>query len=167
MEIVKYPDPRLRQKAEPITAIDAELRRIARDMIEAMHEDRGVGLAGPQVAVFKRIVIINVSGREGDDHVFLNPRILDGQGHEVADEGCLSVPGIWAPVERYAEVTVQAMDPTGRRLTLEAEGLLARAFQHEIDHLDGVLFIDRLTDEARQNVADDIKALEAAFSATA
>ncbi|MDR2662467.1 MAG: peptide deformylase, partial [Treponema sp.] len=133
----------LRQKAKPVKDINDDLRKTAREMIQAMHGDKGVGLAGPQVGFLRRIFVTHA---EGDDpRVFINPSIIWTSQEQVnAEEGCLSVPGIWADVERPERIKVQAWNEKGRAFTLEASGMLARVIQHEYDHLEGILFIDRL-----------------------
>ncbi len=160
MQIVTYPDSRLRQKTEKITKIDGRLRELIDEMFQAMRDDHGVGLAAPQVGIGKRLVVMNVTGNPADDMVLINPRIVSREGSETDLEGCLSIPGISANVERAATVVVKFLDQGGRSVEMRGSGLLARAFQHEIDHLDGVLFIDRLTDEERSRHAEAIRQLE-------
>lgn len=145
LPIVTYPNPVLRQKAQPIKKITKRIKKLAENMLETMYAAEGVGLAGPQVGVGERIVVIDIGS---GPLVLINPQILEkvGQGRDV--EGCLSIPGKSAYVTRAAKVKVAALDLEGRRVELEGEGYLARAFQHEIDHLDGILFIDYLSGEA-------------------
>jgi len=141
-DIRLFPDPVLRRVAKPVTRITKRLVRLAHDMAETMYKANGVGLAAPQVGEDVRLVVIDV----GDGlTTFVNPVIVAKDGSDVDVEGCLSIPGISAYVERAATVTVEALDLDGRPFRLEAGGLLARAIQHEIDHLDGVLIIDRAT----------------------
>ncbi|CAN5648861.1 peptide deformylase [soil metagenome] len=143
-----FGDPVLRQKARPIERVTDLHRSLARNMIETMRSAPGVGLAGPQVGVMDRIFVWEVDERSG---VLIDPSIVARSPDTIVEEeGCLSVPGLYFPVARSASVTVTATDERGEVVTLDAEGLLARVCQHEIDHLDGILFIDRLPDELRQ-----------------
>ena len=147
-----YGDPVLRQKAAEITAFDAELRRLVADMRETMHAYNGVGLAGNQVGVAQRVAVVDVP-REGegrDAFTLVNPVIVSRTGSESDEEGCLSIPGVWEDVTRALRIRVQAHDEHGTAYEVEATGYLARAIQHEIDHLDGILFVDRLSALRRQ-----------------
>ncbi|NLP36189.1 MAG: peptide deformylase [Firmicutes bacterium] len=137
------PDPVLREKAKTINKISAPIIRLLDDMAETMYAANGVGLAAPQIGIGKRLVVIDVQNGNGLLKL-INPVITQKNGAEVAIEGCLSFPGIAGEVERAEEVTVKALDPEGKELEIKATGLLARALQHEIDHLDGVLFVDRV-----------------------
>lgn len=145
--IVKYPDPVLAQKAQPVTQFDAELKKLAEDMFESMYAAEGIGLAAPQIGILKRITVIDTSfGKEAAEKIVLvNPEIIERGGRQVEEEGCLSLPEIREKVSRDATVKVRAQDVTGTWFEMDGEELLSRAFQHEIDHLDGVLFIDRLS----------------------
>ncbi|GHV17206.1 peptide deformylase [Spirochaetia bacterium] len=151
MDIITLGNDVLRQKAEPVKPIGEEYRQIARDMLEALHAGKGVGLAGPQVGLLKRIFVVHI---EGDDpRVFINPSIIETSPEQGKyEEGCLSIPGIWAEVIRPLKIKVQAWNEKGRPFTLEADSLLARVIQHEYDHLEGVLFIDRLSEPKRNRV---------------
>ncbi|MDR1239359.1 MAG: peptide deformylase [Treponema sp.] len=151
MEILTLGDETLRQKAEPVGDIDPLIKKTAEDMIEALHKQRGVGLAGPQIGLLKRIFVVHV---EGDDpRVFINPSIIETSPETVKyEEGCLSVPGVWADVVRPRRVKIQAWNERGRPFTLETQGILARVILHEYDHLEGVLFIDRLSVPKRNRV---------------
>jgi peptide deformylase len=141
----------LSQKCQPITKFDSGLRVLVDAMFETMAEADGVGLAAPQVGVSSRLFVINI--KDVVKRAFVNPQIVETSIEtDCAEEGCLSIPGVWHDVERPARVTVQAQDVDGKAFTLSAEGLLARAIQHENDHLNGVLFIDRLDDEEKQKV---------------
>jgi peptide deformylase len=144
IEILTLGNELLRQKAEAVRLIGPEYHKIASDMIDAMHQGKGVGLAGPQIGLMERIFVVHV---EGDiPRVFINPSIIETSPHRVKyEEGCLSVPGIWADVLRPARIRVQAWNERGRPFVLETEGILARVIQHEYDHLEGILFIDRLS----------------------
>lgn len=149
--IRKYPDSILRQKASPIKEITDEVRKLAADMIETMHTASGVGLAANQVGVALRLIIVDTGGEEGANTIaMINPEIVEAAGEETAEEGCLSVPGFYEPVKRALHVTVKGTDLDGSEQTMKCTGLAARAFQHEIDHLDGILFIDRLSPLKRQ-----------------
>ncbi|MCC6523540.1 MAG: peptide deformylase [Polyangiaceae bacterium] len=144
--ILHYPDPRLRQKAEPVATITPEIRRLVDDMAETMYAAPGVGLAAPQIGELHRVFLVDVAGDDepSDLHVFINPEIAAREGTQVFREGCLSFPKVSEDVERAARVVVRATDIEGKRFELEADGLLAVAIQHEHDHLDGVLMIDHL-----------------------
>ncbi|NLJ25851.1 MAG: peptide deformylase [Firmicutes bacterium] len=141
LEIVKDPDPVLRRKAEPVTQVTKRIRRLIKDMLETMYSADGVGLAAPQVGVSERVIVVDI----GEGPVALiNPEIEidEASGKEIDVEGCLSIPGTFGYVERAEEVVVNGLNETGRSTRIKAEGLFARALQHETDHLDGVLFID-------------------------
>ena len=146
--IRKFGDPALRQKAAPVERITDAHRVLVRDMLETMRDAPGVGLAGPQVGVLERIFVWEVEDEHG---AFINPVISSRSSEtEEQDEGCLSLPGLAYPVERSLRVTVEGLDQDGRPVSVEAEGFFARVCQHEIDHLDGVLFIDRLPEDVRK-----------------
>lgn len=139
-------DPVLRQKAEPLPAITEETRQLIRDMFETMYQAEGVGLAAPQVGVSQRVIVVDAREQEVKPFGLVNPVILEfGDDVERGEEGCLSIPGLKDIVERPAMVVVEGLDGDGNPLRLEADGLLARVLQHEVDHLDGVLFIDRVS----------------------
>ena len=149
-EIRKFPDPVLRQKTDRVTNINGTIERLIDDMVETMHAAPGVGLAANQVGVSLQVAVIDLSTREEKEKrhpllVIINPEILSLQGSVVEEEGCLSIPEYAEKVKRAARVKVRAQDRTGKIFELEAEGLLAKALQHEIDHLNGLLFIDRLS----------------------
>lgn len=143
--ILHYPDPRLRRKAEPVAEVNDEIRQLIADMAETMYAAPGIGLAAVQIAEPKRVVVIDVSETRDRLQVFINPEILEKHGEQTFEEGCLSVPGIFEEVTRAARVKVRALDRDGRPFELEAEGLLATCIQHEIDHLDGKVFVDYLS----------------------
>ncbi|VVC74823.1 Peptide deformylase [Aquicella siphonis] len=146
LEILKYPDPRLRIKAQPVVSIDDELRRIAEDMYETMYDSCGVGLAGTQVNIHQRIFTMDVSEARDQRICVLNPEILHKEGIQYEAEGCLSVGGgAYDKVERALKVRLRGMDLDGKTFEIEAEGLMAVCIQHEIDHLNGILFIDHLS----------------------
>jgi peptide deformylase len=149
-EILKYPDPVLRNKTSRVEHIDSTIDRLINDMVETMHAAPGVGLAANQVGVPLQLAVIDLSARENEDQrhpllVIINPEVLSMEGSVVEEEGCLSIPDYAEKVKRAARVKVRALDRTGRQFELEAEGLMAKALQHEIDHLNGVLFVDRLS----------------------
>ncbi|GHT70124.1 peptide deformylase [Spirochaetia bacterium] len=156
MEIVTLENDLLRQKSEPVKDIDGEIQKTAEEMIEALHEGKGVGLAGPQVGLLKRIFVVHI---EGDaPRVFINPSIIGTSQETIKyEEGCLSIPGVWADVIRPKSVRVQAWNEKGRPFNMEADGILARVILHEYDHLEGVLFIDRLSVPKRNRVLAKIE----------
>ncbi|HEX8044083.1 peptide deformylase [Candidatus Deferrimicrobium sp.] len=149
-EILVYPDPFLARKAVPVAAVNDRIRALIRDMFETMYGAEGIGLAAPQVGVGKRVVVLDVS--PVDETIppiaVVNPEIVSRNGSSVAVEGCLSVPGVQGEVCRAETVEVRGLDEQGNPLRIQAVGILARALQHEIDHLDGILFIDRLSSSA-------------------
>lgn len=152
LTVLEFPDPRLRLKAQPVTEFDAALAQLANDMLETMYAAPGIGLAAIQVNVHRQIVVIDVSEQGNEPLVLVNARITAKQGTEVSQEGCLSVPEIYADVQRAAEVDVEAFDVTGKPLAFHADGLLAVCIQHELDHLNGKLFIDYLSPLKRDMV---------------
>ena len=153
LEILEFPDPRLRTEAKPVTQVTNATRALIDDMFETMYEAPGIGLAATQVNVHERILVIDVSEERDQPHVFINPRItiLDPELGEY-DEGCLSVPGFYETVNRPQKVAVAALDRSGEPFTKELSGLLAICLQHEIDHLDGKLFVDYLSPLKRQRI---------------
>lgn len=144
VKIVHYPDPILLQKAQPIERINEDIQRVAQEMIKTMHEGNGVGLAGPQVGLSQQIIVINPTCEAGKDEVFINPVILKRKGREPGEEGCLSLPGLYACVVRAEWIQVSAILLTGEKVTFVAEGFRARVLQHEIDHLNGILFTSKV-----------------------
>lgn len=146
-EIVKYPDPVLSKPGEPVTEFDDKLKTLVEEMFESMYAAHGIGLAAPQIGLSKRITVIDVSFKKDpeDKLVLINPEIIEREGQQFEEEGCLSLPDIRDKVKRAAKVKVRAQNADGEWFEIEGEELLSRAFQHEIDHLDGVLFIDRLS----------------------
>ena len=156
MEVLSLRDELLRQKAEPVKPINAATAKLAEDMLETMHQSKGVGLAGPQVGLMQRIFVVHI---EGDaPRIFINPSIIGTSQETVKyEEGCLSIPGVWADVIRPKAVQVQAWNERGRPFNLEADGILARVILHEYDHLEGVLFIDRLSVPKRNRVLAKIE----------
>ena len=160
-EVVKWPNPVLSKPGEKVTVFDAKLKRLTEEMFDSMYAAQGIGLAAPQIAISKRITVIDVSFKKNptDRIVLINPEIVSREGKQVEEEGCLSLPEIREKVSRAAKVKVKAQDVTGEWFEVEGEELLARAFQHEIDHLDGVLFIDRLSRLKRDLVIRKMKKL--------
>jgi peptide deformylase len=157
LEILQYPDPRLNARAERVEKIDAATRKLIDDMAETMYAAPGVGLAATQVDVHKQIVLIDVSEDRTDLRVFINPEITRREGVAVNQEGCLSVPGVYDNVERAESVTVTALDRNGSRFTLNASGMLATCIQHEMDHLEGKVFVDYLSELKQNRVRAKIK----------
>lgn len=158
LEILEFPDPRLRKKAVPVIDFDERLSQLVDDMLDTMYEAQGIGLAATQVNVHKRLLVIDVSENKDSPQVFINPNfdVLDEELNEF-DEGCLSVPGFYETVSRPRKIRVRAMDREGQEFELEAEGILATCIQHEIDHLDGKLFVDYLSNLKRQRIRSKIE----------
>ncbi|MCO5142434.1 MAG: peptide deformylase [Oligoflexia bacterium] len=167
LEILTYPDTRLAKKSEPVTEFDTSLETFCNDMLETMYDAPGVGLAAPQVNVHKRIVVIDIEYESSDDEppvlsnknplVFINAQITKRDGKILFKEGCLSVPGEYEEVERSEKIEVEYQDTKGNKHTLQAEGYLAVAIQHELDHLEGKLFIDRLSFLKSKRIKKKIK----------
>jgi peptide deformylase len=150
--ILEYPDPRLRTRAQPVTQFDAELGQLIDDMFETMYAAPGIGLAATQVDVHKRVVVIDVSEERNQPLVFVNPEILSREGEEVSEEGCLSVPENFAEVKRAAKVRIRAQDRKGEVFERDYDEVLAVCIQHEMDHLEGKLFVDYLSDLKRERI---------------
>ena len=150
--ILEYPDPRLRTRAQPVTQFDAELGKLIDDMFETMYAAPGIGLAATQVNVAKRVLVIDLSEKHDQPLALINPEILERSGIEETEEGCLSVPGYFDKVTRAERIRVRALDRNGKQIEFEAEGLLAVCIQHEIDHLEGKLFVDYLSDLKRTRI---------------
>lgn len=157
LEILVYPDPRLRHKAETVGVVDAEIQQLVDDMAETMYAAPGIGLAAVQVNVPKRVIVIDISPDHNDLQVFINPEIRAHTGEQEIEEGCLSVPGVYAPVTRAERITVTALDRDGKQFDLQAEGLLAVCIQHEIDHLDGKVFVDYLSRMKQDRIRKKLK----------
>jgi len=161
LEIVKYPDQRLREECEDIIDFNQEIKTLAKDMAETMYDAPGVGLAGPQIGVLKNIIVLDqYSGSEEHDNQLLtliNPKIVEGSGKVSSEEACLSIPGLKETVKRFEKVSVQAKDVDGKDLEIEADEFLSIVLQHEIDHLNGVLFIDHLSKLKQRLVKAKIK----------
>jgi peptide deformylase len=152
LQILEYPDPRLRTKAKPVEVFDAALAQFVQDMFETMYAAPGVGLAATQVDFHKRLIIMDVSEDKQDPRVYCNAEILSSAGEGVTEEGCLSVPGIFDEVKRAATVRARAQDVTGKTFEVELDGLAAVCLQHEMDHLEGKLFVDYLSDLKRERI---------------
>lgn len=152
MTVLQYPDERLRKVAQKIEKVDDNIRSIIDDMLETMYEEQGVGLAATQVDVHRRLFVADCSEDQNEPLVFINPELTETEGHFKNDEGCLSFPGVYAKVERAEKITVTALDKNGERFSRSAEGLLAICIQHEIDHLDGKLFVDYLSPLKRERI---------------
>jgi peptide deformylase len=161
-DIVKYPDPILQRPTEKITEFNEELRTLAEDMFESMYRAQGIGLAAPQIGLSKRITVIDLSNKENPDDkiVLVNPEIVHKEGRQIGEEGCLSLPDVREKVSRAAKVKVRAQNLQGEWFELEGTELLARAFQHEIDHLDGILFLWRLSALKRDLILRKIRKLQ-------
>lgn len=155
LEIKEYGEPVLREKSLPVKEITPEILNIIRDMAETMYTASGVGLAAPQVGILKRIIIIDVN--EEGLIVLINPKIVRREGEVVEEEGCLSLPDIYSKVKRSSKVTVKALNENGEPIEITKEGLIARALEHEIDHLEGILFIDRIGRVERQILLNKLK----------
>jgi len=152
LEILRYPDSRLRNKAKPVAQIDAETKQLVDDMLETMYAASGIGLAATQVNSTKRLLVLDISEQHDDPLCLINPEIISKEGEEKADEGCLSVPGVYEPVTRATHIQIKALDRDGNPIELELDGLPAVCVQHEIDHLDGKLFIDYLSGLKRTRI---------------
>jgi len=152
LDILRYPDPRLYTRAEPVAEVDESIRALVRDMAATMYAAPGVGLAATQVDVHKRVIVIDASETRDQLLVLINPEIVSSEGLQYREEGCLSVPGIYEAVERAERVTVRALDLDGKAFTLTADELLALCIQHEMDHLDGKVFVDYLSRLKQQRI---------------
>ena len=167
LKILEFPDPRLRTKATPVEAVDDALRALIDDLFETMYAAPGIGLAATQVDVHKRLLVADVSPDQSQPYAFINPEILEKDGVIVSDEGCLSVPGYYEEVERAEHIRLRFLDRNGDPQEMEAEGLLAVCIQHEIDHLDGKLFVDYLSEAKRQRIRKKLLKERRLQSATA
>jgi len=166
VRIVKYPHPTLRHKSRPLKTVDADLIKLVRQMLDLMYEHRGIGLSANQVDLPYRLFVLNLESdpnQKEAEHVFINPVITQRKGMVEREEGCLSFPEIYAPVRRPEKIVVSAYNLAGEEVTYEADDLFARAVQHEYDHLDGIVFIDRLSAVNRLKIRDAVAQLERAF----
>lgn len=152
LEVLSFPDERLRTVAKPVESVDDDIKQLVADMFETMKEENGIGLAATQVNRHVQVVVMDVSEEQDEPRVFINPEITSKEGSTISEEGCLSVPGNYAKVERAESITVKALDAEGQPFELEAEGLLAICIQHELDHLKGKLFVDYLSPLKRQRI---------------
>ena len=150
--ILKYPDPRLYKKAAPVTEVNEDVRRLVQDMAETMYTAPGIGLAATQIDVHKRVIVIDTSDTRKDLLVLINPEIVEREGTQLLEEGCLSLPGVFEAVERSARIRVRALDRDGVPFELDAEKLLAVCIQHEMDHLEGKVFVDYLSRLKRERI---------------
>ena len=168
IEMVYFPDPRLTERSKEITKITDEIKKQVPEMFEVMYRHRGIGLAGPQVGVMHRIIVANLTGsrdQKGEEQVFINPKIVKKTGTMLEEEGCLSLPGINARIKRAAAVKVEFFDLEGQAWETEAEALFAKLFQHEIDHLDGVLMIEKMSAADLKTWKPLLKEMEEDFKA--
>lgn len=152
LNILHFPDPRLRNRAKPVKQVDNSVRKLVSDMFETMYKAPGIGLAATQVDDSRQVIVIDISEEHDQPLCLINPEILESEGEESMDEGCLSVPGVYEKVVRADKVKVRALNQQGQPFEMEAEGLLAVCIQHEMDHLDGKLFIDYLSNLKRQRI---------------
>jgi peptide deformylase len=152
LEILHFPDPRLRTRAQPVAVVDDEIRQLVRDMLETMYAAPGIGLAATQVNVHRRLLVLDLSEEKDQPLCLINPELIEKSGEEEMEEGCLSVPGYYEKVRRAERIRVRALDREGEEFELEVDGLLAVCIQHEIDHLDGKLFVDYLSELKRQRI---------------
>lgn len=165
LSIIHYPHPTLQHRSRPIVRVDAKLREMAAEMLELMYENEGVGLAANQVDLPIRMFVANPSGErgEGEEWVVINPVLDRPKGIDAGQEGCLSVPGVYAQVKRSKSVRLQGYDLRGNEINMELDGFLARVVQHEVDHLDGVMFFDRIGSEAKRDIEHELAEFEATF----
>ncbi|MDY7025288.1 MAG: peptide deformylase [Pseudomonadota bacterium] len=157
LPILHFPDPRLRKQAKTVSTVDDSIRQLVDDMLETMYESKGIGLAATQVNVQKRVVVMDLSEQRDQPMVFINPVITPLNGKQTYDEGCLSVPGFYETIERDDKIKVDFLDKNGDPQTLEADGLLSVCLQHELDHLEGKLFVDYLSTFKRQRIKEKMR----------
>ncbi len=157
LEIVHYPDPRLYTVAKPVAVVDDNVRKLVRDMAETMYAAPGIGLAATQVDVHQQVIVMDISEDKSKLQVFINPRILQADGLQEFEEGCLSVPGIFEIVKRPEKITVEALDVDGKKFKLNADGLLAVCIQHEMDHLKGKVFVEYLSQLKQIRIKNKMK----------
>lgn len=160
LEVVLYPDENLAKVCEPVTVVDDELNRFIDDMFDTMYEHEGIGLAAPQVDVLKRVITIDIEGDKTNQVVLINPEIIESSGETGIEEGCLSIPGHRALVPRKEKVKVKALNRQGEEVVYDADGLFAICIQHEIDHLNGILFVDHLSPLKRQRIKEKMVKLK-------
>lgn len=164
LKIINYPDPRLRKISAQTTVFDASLAEMVQRMLELMREAKGVGLAAAQVGRNVRLFVINPTGKPEDDRAYINPRLLDAEGEEIAEEGCLSLPGIHVDISRARSARIVAQDLTGKTFEQVESGYTARIWQHELDHLNGVMLIDRMGPTALMEHRKTLKELEEKYA---
>ena len=152
LKVLTFPDERLRTVAKPVEKVDNTIKTLVEDMFETMQDEKGIGLAATQVDVHKRVVVMDISEEQNDPYVFINPEIIAKSGTTVSEEGCLSVPNNYAKIDRAEKVTVKALNKEGESFEVEAEGLFAICIQHEMDHLQGKLFVDYLSPLKRDRI---------------
>lgn len=152
LEVLTFPDERLRTVATEVEKVDEEIKTLVKNMFDTMKDEKGIGLAATQVNVHKRVVVMDVSEEQNTPYVFINPQIVEKNGSTISEEGCLSVPNNYAKVDRAESVNVTALNEKGERFELKAEGLLAICIQHELDHLEGKLFVDYLSPLKRNRI---------------
>jgi len=157
LPILHYPDPRLHKVAQPVARVDDRIRQLVRDMAETMYAAPGIGLAATQVDVHERVIVIDISDTHDELQVFINPELLQATGEEESEEGCLSVPGIFDRVRRAEKVKVRTLDAQGEPRIVEADGLLAVCIQHEMDHLQGKVFVEYLSRLKQQRIVAKLK----------
>lgn len=166
LDVLIYPDENLAKMCETVSHVDDELRTFIDDMFDTMYDHEGIGLAAPQVNVLKRVITIDIEGDKANQIVLINPEITESAGETGIEEGCLSIPGARALVPRKETLTVKALNRNGEEFTLKAEGLLAICIQHEIDHLNGVLFVDHISPLKRQRIRDKMLKLKKQIART-
>jgi peptide deformylase len=157
LKILEYPDPRLRKVAAPVAAVTPEIQKLVRDMAETMYAAPGIGLAATQVDVHKRVIVMDLSDTRDELRVFINPELLSAEGEAECEEGCLSVPGYYDKVVRAARIRVRALNERGDTFELDADGMLAVCVQHEMDHLEGKVFVDRLSPLKRARLSTRLR----------
>ncbi|MGF1635333.1 MAG: peptide deformylase [Phycisphaerae bacterium] len=164
LTIIHYPDPRLKRLSAPVETFDEDLAALATRMTQLMHEARGVGLAAPQVGINRRLFVMNATGKPEDDKVYVNPELCEAEGDESAEEGCLSLPEINLDVRRNLKLRIRAQDAAGNPIDESAEGFVARIWQHETDHLNGIMLTDRMGPLAKMRYRSKLRELEAAYA---
>ncbi len=160
LKIIHYPDPRLRMVSQPVTQFDENLKKLTEEMFHLMRDDQGVGLAAPQVGINLRLFVMNHSGKPEDDVVVVNPELVDADGNALGEEGCLSLPRIRSNIDRATKITLKAQDLEGNHWEETATDFKARIWQHEFDHLNGVMIIDRMGFTARMGIRKKLKEME-------
>jgi peptide deformylase len=160
LKVVHYPDPVLKQVAKPVKEVNDEIKQLVKDMLETMYHDEGAGLAANQVNQALRVMVIDDSPDGSNPMCFINPEIIHSTGHKLEGEGCLSFPGLYIDVERATNVTCKALNENGEEFTVEATGLLAKAIQHELDHINGITFIDRISSLKRQRAIKKLQKMQ-------